>query len=151
MQILFCSAENFFSPLALQLEEWALRSDFATSGDVDDDVDHIAADTFVSGSRCFFGQRSLPRTMATWVVSPKGQVMEGGCSFSRSANALRRCRLMIAAAPAAATMISLASPANAQVIPSSSEEVAPPWNAQRIFEPSALPNLTDPDSREEVT
>jgi hypothetical protein len=77
-------------------------------------------------------------------------MMEDGCSFSRSANPLRRCGLRIAPAPAAAIMISLASPANAQVIPSGSEEVAPPWNAQRIFEPSSLPSLTDPDSREEV-
>ena len=47
-------------------------------------------------------------------------------------------------------MIGLASPAKAQVIPTTSEEVAPPWNAQRIFEPSSLPTLTDPDNREEV-
>ena len=47
-------------------------------------------------------------------------------------------------------MIGLASPAKAQVVPSASEEVALPWNAQRIFEPSSLPTLTDPDSREEV-
>jgi hypothetical protein len=42
------------------------------------------------------------------------------------------------------------SPANAQVIPSTAEEVTPPWNAQRIFEPSSMPNLPNPDSREEV-
>jgi hypothetical protein len=76
--------------------------------------------------------------------------MECGFSFSRSAASLRRRGLRIAPAPAAAIVIGLASPANAQVIPSTNEEVAPPWNAQRIFEPSSLPNLTDPDSREEV-
>ena len=52
--------------------------------------------------------------------------------------------------PAAAIVIGLASPASAQVIPSTNEEVAPPWNAQRIFEPSSLPELTDRDNREEV-
>src|SRR6266851_10132889 len=69
--------------------------------------------------------------------------------ISRSAASLRRCGLKIAPAPAAAIVLGLVSPANAQVIPSTAEEVAPPWNAQRIFEPSSLPNLTDPDSREE--
>jgi hypothetical protein len=52
--------------------------------------------------------------------------------------------------PAAAILLGLVSPANAQAIPSTSEEVAPPWNAQRIFELTPLPNLADPDSREEV-
>ena len=76
--------------------------------------------------------------------------MERGFSFSRSAISLRRCGLRIAPAPAAAIMIGLVSPAKAQVIPLTSEEVAPPWNTQRIFEPSTLPTLTDPNSREEV-
>jgi len=70
--------------------------------------------------------------------------------MSRSATSLRRCGLKIAPVPAAAIVLGLASPANAQVIPSIAEEVAPPWNAQRIFEPSSMPNLPDPDSREEV-
>jgi hypothetical protein len=76
--------------------------------------------------------------------------MERGFSISRSAISLRRCGFRIAPAPAAAIMIGLASPAKAQVIPSTNEEVAPPWNAQRIFEPSSLPKLTDPNSQEEV-
>jgi hypothetical protein len=88
--------------------------------------------------------------MAAAVASPKGQLMECGFSFSRSAALLRRHGLRIAPAPAAAIVIGLASPANAQVIPSTNEEVAPPWNAQRVFEPSSLPSLTDPDNREEV-
>jgi hypothetical protein len=65
----------------------------------------------------------------------------------------RRCAeavLKITPGPAAAIVLGLVSPANAQVIPSTNEEIAPPWNAQRIFEPSSQPNLTDPDSREEV-
>jgi hypothetical protein len=88
--------------------------------------------------------------MAAVIASPKGQVMECGFSPSRSATLLRRRGLRIAPAPAAAIVIGLASPANAQVIPSTNEAVAPPWNAQRIFESSSLPELTDPDSREEV-
>jgi hypothetical protein len=69
---------------------------------------------------------------------------------SRPATSPRPRGLKIAPAPAAAIVLGLASPANAQVIPPISDEVAPPWNAQRIFEPSSRPNLTDPDSREEV-
>jgi hypothetical protein len=70
--------------------------------------------------------------------------------ISRSAISLRRRGLKIAPAPAAAIVLGLVSPANAQVIPSTAEEVTPPWNAQRIFEPSSMPNLPNPDSREEV-
>jgi hypothetical protein len=93
----------------------------------------------------------LGREMSAAVVAfPKGLVMESGLSFSRSATSLRRRGLRIAPAPAAAIMLGLASPANAQVIPSTNEDVAPPWNAQRVFEPSSLPDLTDPDSREAV-
>jgi hypothetical protein len=69
---------------------------------------------------------------------------------SRSAVSLGRRGLKIVPAPAAAIVLGLASPANAQVIPPTNEEVAPPWNAQRIFEPSSRPDLTDPDSREAV-
>jgi hypothetical protein len=119
-------------------------------GDAADDVDHIQADAFVSCSRCFLGSDLGREMTAALVASPKGQVMECGFSFYRSAHSLRRRGLRIAPAPAAAIVIGLASPANAQMIPSTNEEVAPPWNAQRIFEPSSLPELTDPDSREEV-
>jgi hypothetical protein len=68
----------------------------------------------------------------------------------RPGTSLRRCGLKIAPVPAAAIVLGLVSPANAQAIPSTNEEVAPPWNAQRIFEPSSVPNLPDSDSREEV-
>jgi hypothetical protein len=68
----------------------------------------------------------------------------------RSANSLRRYGLRIVPAPAAAIVLGLATPASAQVIPPTTEEMAPPWNAQRIFEPSSLPSLTDPDNREAV-
>jgi hypothetical protein len=75
---------------------------------------------------------------------------EEGRAISRSAAALGRCGLRIAPAPAAAIVLGLAAPANAQVIQSTNEEVAPPWNAQRIFDPSAQPDLTDPGNREAV-
>jgi hypothetical protein len=70
--------------------------------------------------------------------------------ISRSAISLGRRGLKIAPAPAAAIVLGLVSPANAQVIPSTSEEVAAPWNAQRVFESAPLLNPTDPDSREQV-
>jgi hypothetical protein len=131
--------------------------------DADDYLDHGEADASLSGSRCFFGQRSLHRHGGSGdVASHKGQVMKYAFAFSwldaseerreisHSVTSLRRCGLKIAPAPAAAIVLGLVSPANAQVIPSASEEVAPPWNTQRIFEPSSLPNLPDPDSRQEV-
>jgi hypothetical protein len=43
-----------------------------------------------------------------------------------------------------------ATPANAQAIQTPSEASAPPWNVQRIFDPTPLPMLTDADSREEL-
>src|SRR5882724_7627199 len=70
--------------------------------------------------------------------------------ISRSTTSLRRRGLKIAPVPAAAIVLGLVSPTNAQVVPSANEEVAPPWNAQRVFESPPPPNLTDPDSREEV-
>ncbi|WP_245476392.1 outer membrane beta-barrel protein [Bradyrhizobium sp. Leo170] len=36
------------------------------------------------------------------------------------------------------------------MLPWPNEEVAPPWNAQQIFEPSPPPKLTDPDTREDI-
>jgi hypothetical protein len=57
----FCSAENFFSSVALHSRKSEFRSDYAMLGDADDDVDHSEAGAFVSGSRCFFGQRSMHR------------------------------------------------------------------------------------------
>jgi len=70
--------------------------------------------------------------------------------ISRSTTSLRRCGLKIAPVPAAAIVLGLVSPVNAQIVPSTNEEVAAPWNAQRIFEPSSMQNLTDADSREEL-
>ena len=50
----------------------------------------------------------------------------------------------------AAMVIGLASPAEAQTIPTTFEPAAPPWNAQRLFDPAPLPALTQPDNREPV-
>src|SRR5207253_3593971 len=58
--------------------------------------------------------------------------------------------LIITPAPVIAILLGLGASANAQAIPWTKEEMASPWNAQRIFEPSVQPDLTDPDSREEV-
>jgi hypothetical protein len=43
------------------------------------------------------------------------------------------------------------SRSGAQVIPTTREVVVPPWNAQQVFEPTPLPQLADPDAREEVS
>jgi hypothetical protein len=70
--------------------------------------------------------------------------------LARSAASLGRHGLKISPARAVAIVLGLASPASAQTIPTTNEEVAPPWNAQQIFEPSSLPILTDSGSREPV-
>ena len=68
----------------------------------------------------------------------------------RSVNSLARLRSMLTPAPAAAAIVlGLGSSASAQAIPWS-DEVSAPWNTQRIFEPSSLPKLDDPDTQEEV-
>lgn len=81
---------------------------------------------------------------STWIE-------EAGCGKRvRSAIPLHQRALIITPVPVVAIFLGLGSPANAQAIPWTREEVAPPWNAQRIFEPTSLPELTDPDAREEV-
>jgi hypothetical protein len=50
--------------------------------------------------------------------------------------------------PATVIALGIASPASAQAIPTTTEELAPPWNSQRVFEPSALPDLAGHDSQE---
>ena len=69
---------------------------------------------------------------------------------SYAADRSGRRGLLIASAPATVILLGLGSPASAQAIPWTTEEMASPWNAQKIFEPSSLPDLTDPDNREEV-
>jgi len=69
---------------------------------------------------------------------------------SYAADRSGRRGLLIASAPATAILLGLGSFANAQAIPWTTEEMASPWNAQKIFEPSSLPDLTDPNNREEV-
>lgn len=67
-----------------------------------------------------------------------------------SRGGLKIARLKIAQWPATALMISLASPSSAQVIPSTTELLTSPWNTQRIFEPSSLPDMNDQDARDEI-
>lgn len=63
---------------------------------------------------------------------------------------LKFARLGKAQLPATALMLGLATPSHAQVIPSTTEQLSAPWNAQRIFEPSSLPDLTDQETRNEI-
>ncbi len=44
-------------------------------------------------------------------------------------------------------MLAAACPARAQVVPIEVLPTAPPWNAQQLFDPSPLPDLTNPDLR----
>jgi hypothetical protein len=91
--------------------------------------------------------------------SRKGSVMKRAFAFGTldlpgdeprrfARRRLRRWR--VAPWPATVLTLGLASPSTAQVIPMTTEQVAPPWNAQRIFEPSPLPDFTDPDERREI-
>jgi hypothetical protein len=61
-----------------------------------------------------------------------------------------RCRFNLLPAPAAVFLLGLGSSVNAQAIPWISGEFASPWSAQKIFEPSSLPDRTDPENREEI-
>ncbi len=88
-----------------------------------------------------------------------GQLMQRSIALSRSAASNGRrtasrffggCSPWRTQVPAAAIVLGLATHANAQVIPSTIDEVAPPWNAQQIFDPTPLPVLTDPDNREAI-
>lgn len=73
------------------------------------------------------------------------------CSNSRAnRDGLKIARLKIVQWPATALVLGLASPSNAQVIPSTTEILTTPWNAQRIFEPSSLPDMSDQDERNEI-
>jgi len=65
-------------------------------------------------------------------------------------NLLRtRERLWVRLAVVAGLLVASTSRSDAQVIPTR-EIVMPPWNVQHIFEPTLLPQLTDPDAREAV-
>ncbi len=50
----------------------------------------------------------------------------------------------------AGLLLTFSSRSDAQVIPPTGLLVEPPWNAQRVFEPSPLPELTDRNNSEEV-
>jgi hypothetical protein len=75
-------------------------------------------------------------------------VIDAGLKFAPTTRTVTSAVTL--AATAAALTIGTASSTNAQVIPLSAETVAPPWNAQRMFDPTPLPELTDRDNREAV-
>lgn len=79
-----------------------------------------------------------------WLNSP------GDRTQMRSASARGRWSIKVLPAPMVAALLGLGSPANAQAIPWTTGEFASPWNSQRVFEPSSLPDRTDPDNREEI-
>ena len=58
--------------------------------------------------------------------------------------------ILVCSAIIVLVLAALISPSDAQVIPLTQETVMPPWNAQQIFEPTILPQLTDPDTRDDV-
>src|SRR6185312_16897264 len=63
------------------------------------------------------------------------------CVFEQRYAAATRSRRALTIIPfaAVATAFMLAKPANAQAIQTPSEASAPPWNVQRIFDPTPLP------------
>ena len=65
----------------------------------------------------------------------------------RTVLAIRRLACF-APAPATAILLGLSSPANAQAIQNNMDPLGAPFNAQRIFEPSALPELDHRDTRD---
>src|SRR5262249_44591523 len=77
----------------------------------------------------------------------RANVSEG---TSGSMGAFRHYGLKFAPVSAAVVLGLASSTAKAQVIQTTTDPVAPPWNAQRIFDPSPLPTLTDPGNREPV-
>jgi hypothetical protein len=60
-----------------------------------------------------------------------------------------RKRLWLGLAIVAEVLVALISRSGAQVIPMR-EITMPPWNALRVFEPTPLPQLADPDTRGDV-
>lgn len=93
----------------------------------------------------------MKSTVALMALSDTGKRERTMRSVARtSRGGLKLARLKIARWPATAMMLGLASPSNAQVIPSTTELLVSPWNTQRIFEPSSLPDMADRDSRDEI-
>jgi hypothetical protein len=50
----------------------------------------------------------------------------------------------------AVVALAMSTPSGAQVIPMSAGYLMPPWNAQQVFDPTPLRQLTDPAAREDV-
>jgi hypothetical protein len=73
-----------------------------------------------------------------------------GKARARPAIRLDRRGLAVTPAPVIAMLLGFSTSSNAQAVPWSRDEISAPWNAQRIFEPTTPPDLTDPDSREDI-
>lgn len=78
------------------------------------------------------------------------EIVDGGRVLSRSVTSTY-CHCRKTASWAAAVFIfGCVSQSHAQLVPLTSEPVDPPWNAQQIFDPTPLPELSDPDTREDI-
>lgn len=93
----------------------------------------------------------MKSTFALMALNDIGERRRTSRSNTRpSRGGLKIARVRIAQWPATALVLSLASPSNAQVIPSTTELLASPWNTQRVFEPSSLPDMTDRDTNDGI-
>ena len=109
--------------------------------------------------RSFSERRALPRTRSLPSEFPQGMTNEMRSAFAWL-NATEEAEndaasydpaMPLQRFPAsAAILLGLGSSASAQAIPWVNGEFASPWNAQKIFEPSSLPDRTDPETREEI-
>ena len=114
--------------------------------------------------RSFFERWVLPMKCSPPSQFPQGMDdgirslhLQGWTRFERSGERFRSIRVsgrrrfnISSRRRLAAILLGLGSSANAQAIPWTNGEFASPWNAQQIFEPSSLPDRTDPDNREEI-
>lgn len=88
--------------------------------------------------------------MNSTLVSAVFGTRKGPQRTLRPARSSERGGFIAASGSAAAVLIGLASSANAQAIPTNNDEIASPWNALKVFEPSPARDLNDEDSREPV-
>jgi hypothetical protein len=90
------------------------------------------------------------RLMNSTFVSALFGTRKGRQHIARPVRSADRCGFIATSGSAAAVLIGLASPASAQAIPTTFDEIASPWNALEVFEPSPSRDLTDEDSREQL-
>jgi hypothetical protein len=93
----------------------------------------------------------MTSTFALMVLNDIGRRKRTSRSGGRpGGGGLKIARMKIVRWPATALVLGLSSPSNAQVIPSTTELLASPWNAQRVFEPSSLPDMKDRNAGDEI-